>query len=295
MEPYSGKLQARDGWVPALVKAPPAPGGDRAVLAMRPAGDLADRLYRAETFQPEGRSPTDTEPFSLQWYLAVERARYGRHGAWVPRLLEFAKHAGESVLGLGEGLGTDWAQYARHAASVTVCCASTDQLVLVERNFDLRGLRGKFLHATPASLPVESSSIDVVCLSGLLAQTKDPGALVAEIYRVLKPGGKALAVTHAYYDVAYWRRKLMPWQAWWEGGRSQGPGTTEGLKGRALRRLFDRFTEPRLSKRHLRRRDVPHLWRWLPHPILQRLFGRFLIFKGFKPVSAATALHAVAG
>ena len=32
---------------------------------------------------------------------------------------------------------------------------------------------------------------------------------------------------------------------------------------------------------------VPHLWRWLPLPVLERLMGKILILKAFKPLSTA--------
>ena len=35
---------------------------------------------------------------------------------WIPKLLEFAKHSGEKLLGVGHGLGTDWVQYAQNGA-----------------------------------------------------------------------------------------------------------------------------------------------------------------------------------
>jgi hypothetical protein len=39
---------------------------------------------------------------------------------------------------------------------------------------------------------------------------------------------------------------------------------------------------------------VPHLWRWLPLPLLERLYGHFLVVKAFKPLSAATAAQLAA-
>ena len=50
-------------------------------------------------------------------------------------MLEFAKHSGEKLLGLGDGLGTDWVQYAQHGAGVIVCNDSRMHLELVRRNF----------------------------------------------------------------------------------------------------------------------------------------------------------------
>jgi SAM-dependent methyltransferase len=286
-ESYSSKLQVWEGWAPALVRGPfPAVPGERPASGLRPANDLADRLFTAEALHPGGKPREGDEPWTLQWYLNVEAERYGKYGRWIPRLLEFAKHGGERLLGLGNGLGTDWVQYARHGAAVTICCPSAEHLAFVQRNYEVRGLSGQFLHADPEALPVEAASIDVACLTGLLPEVADPGAVVEEVYRVLKPGGKLLALTPARFDVQFWRERCLPWQRWFQG---KGPAEIPkpGCSARGLRRLFARFVEPRISKRHLRRRDVPHLWRWLPHPLLERLLGRQLVLKAFKPLSAA--------
>src|SRR5262249_18221698 len=159
----------------------------------RTPGQFAERLYVSETLSAAQRPAGASEPYSLQWFLEIESQRHGRRGSWIPRLLEFAKHSGETLLGLGDGLGTDWIQYARHGAHVIVCASAADQLALVRRNFELRGLPGRFLAARPSCLPLEASSIDVVSLSGLLDEVADPQAVVGEVYRVLKPGGKVLA------------------------------------------------------------------------------------------------------
>jgi SAM-dependent methyltransferase len=295
MADSSGKLRVWDGWVPALLKgALPPLSGQRGLSDLPNPWELADRHYAAETLRVGQRPREGAEPFSLQWYLDVEAARHGRQGKWIPRLLEFTKHGGERLLGLGSGLGTDWVQYARHGAAVTACTSSADQLALVQRNFELRGLRGVFLNADPAALPVEAASIDVVCLVGLLAEAPDPRAVVEEIYRVLKPGGKVLAVVRAHFDIDYWRYRFLPWSRWLEARQGRGGAAAPGCSARALRRLFGRFGEARVYKRHLRRGEVPHLWRWLPHPLLERLLGRMLVYKAFKPLSTAMSVHLAA-
>ena len=57
---------------------------------------------------------------------------------------------------------------------------------------------------------------------------------------------------------------------------------------------FRRFEEHRVCKRQLRRAEVPHLWRVVPLPLLERLMGRVLVVKAFKPVSTAILLQAAA-
>jgi SAM-dependent methyltransferase len=283
---YPSKLQLWEGGTPALVS------GTAAGRLVSPAAAeaLAPRLFAAEAMQA-GRKPRGlAEPYSLQWFLEAESVRYGRHGRWLPRLLEFGKHSGESLLGLGDGLGADWVQYARCGAEVTACSTSVETLALVRRNFELRGLTGQFVHADPAKLPLESASVDVVCVQEVLPTAPDPNALVEEIYRVLKPGGKVLMVTPALHDAQFWSRCFFPLRDWI---RRPAP-PRGGMSRRGLRRLFGRFIEHRIHKRHLRRSESPYLMRWLPLPVLERLMGRFLVLKAFKPLSAALSLQIAA-
>ena len=283
---YPGKLQLWEGWLPSLLKGQAVQGRGNGGLA----DAFAARLFAAEALQADRKPREAAEPFSLQWFLEAESVRYGRHGKWLPRLLEFGKHSGECLLGLGDGLGADWVQYARFGAVVTACGASADALALVQRNFELRGLAGQFIHSDPARLPLESASVDVACVSNLLHTAPDPAALVEEVYRVLKPGGKVLALTPARFGVDYWAACCLPWRGWFR----RRPAPLAGCSRHGLRRLFVRFTEHRVYKRHLRRSETPHLLRWIPLPVLERLMGRFLILKAFKPLSAAMALQAAA-
>jgi ubiquinone/menaquinone biosynthesis C-methylase UbiE len=255
----------------------------------------AEQLFAQEALNPHAvKSMKDqgVEPYTLQWFLNIEHQRYRRHGSWVPRLLEFSKHHGETLLGLGQGLGTDWLQYTYHGASIIACNPSKDQLALVRRNFELRGLSARFLHARAENLPLVNASIDVVCLSTLSAEVEERSAQVQEIYRVLKPGGKVLALLPAHFNAGYWSGLVFPWRTW---PQSPLPESDEpAFKARELRRLFGQFIEHRIHKRHLRRREIPHLWRWAPLAVLERLMGRMLVLKAFKPLSTAISVQAAA-
>ncbi|MBI1913203.1 MAG: class I SAM-dependent methyltransferase [Planctomycetes bacterium] len=284
---YSSKLQIWEGWArPVLEGRYPVPVAPPPSLQFPP--EYTDHLYASETLGPpslHGPDEGGSEPYTLQWFLDIEHLRHHRYARWLPSCLEFNKHAGETLLGLGVGLGTDWVQYARYGASVVVCSPSAEHLALVRRNFDLRQFPARFLQTTPTALPLDSSSIDVVCVTNLLHKVRDPKAVVAEVYRVLKPGGKVLAVTPGRYDIDFWRRLLLPWR--WGSERRWADEPATRYTGRRLRGLFHRFVEHRVHKRHLRRADVPHLWRLLPTSMLERLIGRLLIVKAFKPLSAA--------
>src|SRR5262249_37628832 len=146
---------------------------DHLVSGPHHPAEFAERLYACEALEPTRtaqRSEDIAEPYTLQWFLAIENHRHGRQGRWIPRLLEFGKHSGERLLGLGHGLGTDWLQYARNGAEVVVCSPSAEQLELIQRNFEVRGLPGRFYQSSFIKLPLENASIDVACVSGLLQE-----------------------------------------------------------------------------------------------------------------------------
>ena len=237
MADSSGKLQIWESRAPTLLRSAPTPDadpagsptGERGLSVMTHPMEVAERLFAAETLSRRKGSQEGAEPFSLQWFLEIEALRYGRHGGWLPRFLEFTKHSGDRLLGLGAGLGTDWLQYARHGADVIACCSSTEQKTLVQRNFELRGLRGSFVLAPPTALPLESASIDVVCLGSLLQPEVDSTAVVEELYRVLKPGGKVLALARAYYDAEFWCYRWLPWRGWLLAPLADRP--SPGLQG----------------------------------------------------------------
>jgi ubiquinone/menaquinone biosynthesis C-methylase UbiE len=261
------------------------------------SAEFAQRLFAYESLNPPApavRLEEQVEPYSLQWFLNIENQRHSRQGRWIPRLLEFAKHAGETLLGLGHGLGTDWLQYARYGANVIVCSPSNSQLGLIRRNFELRGLEGRFVHARPTSLPLETASIDVVCISSLVQGIDNTKTMAEEVYRVLKPGGKVLAVTRARYDVDFWFRTIFFWHRWLGIRKQASDVDSRRYSRRGLRRLFSRFAEHRIHKRQLRRSEVPHVWRFLPLPVLARLMGRVLVLKAFKPLSVAVSNHLLA-
>jgi SAM-dependent methyltransferase len=262
--------------------------------------DFPNHLYQWEGFAPP---PEDgAEPYSLQWFLAIEYERHVRHARWIPHLFEFGRHRGETLVGLGNSLGTDWLQYARHGARVIACSPIAAELALIRRNFELRGLNGRFVHTEATWLPLAAASADVVCINGLLHEAPEPDAVVAEVYRILKPGGKVVAVAPAKYGIDFYRR-FFPWSVgmsgWlrgspWHSTEADVAGAVRSFSRRRLKKLFHQFGDHRVHQRQLRRREAPWVLRVLPRKLLERWFGRFLILKAFKPVTAVTPRRAAA-
>ena len=254
----------------------PAPLPDAHVAATR-------ELIRPPTVRRDRR---DYQPFSAAWFEELEQKRYQRHGAWLTRALEFGRHPGESLLVLGCGLGIDAVRYARTGTHVTVACTSNEYPLVVHDNFARHGLSATFAVLNGTLLPFADGAFDVVTWNGLYDATRPDPQRVDELFRVLKPGGKLIGLFPARYDAAFWQNVLLPLQRlYWR--RPPDPATAPKTTARELRRTFACFGEHRVSKRHLRRGELPHPWRILPLMLLERLIGRVLVLKAKKPITLA--------
>ncbi|AMV29023.1 hypothetical protein VT84_31805 [Gemmata sp. SH-PL17] len=226
------------------------------------------------------------EPYSAAWFDELEQKRYQRHGHWLPRALEFGRHPGESLLVLGCGLGTDAAHYARTGTNVTVATAPDEHAQLIQDNFARHGLTADFVALTGVRLPFADGAFDVVTWNALYDPTEPAPFRVDELFRVLKPGGKVIGLFPARYDTAFWQNILLPLQRiYWQC--PPAPSTAPKTTAHELRRVFARFAEHRVMKRHLRRGELPHIWRIMPLIFLERLIGRVLVLKAKKPILAA--------
>lgn len=257
--------------------------------------DLANR----ELLRPlnHRRSHGGLEPFSSAWFDELETKRYVRHGAWLPAALEFGRHPGESLLVLGPGLGSDTVRHLQLGSEVTVVTTPTEHPDLIRENLSRHGLAARLVPLDGTELPFVDGQFDVVVWNAL-HESFDVPALADELLRVLKSGGKVIGLFPTRYDTGYWQDRLLPLERlYWR--RPPDPTTAPKFSAKELRHAFAKFGDHRLFKRHLRRSELPYLWRLLPRPLLERLIGRVLVLKAFKPLplirsAASTRTGAVA-
>jgi len=239
-----------------------------------------------------------SQPHTLDWFLEVERHRYGVYAPWMPEVMEFAKHADRDVLEIGGGMGTDLAQFAANGARVTDLDLAAGHLRLAEENFRLRGLKGRFVHRDAESLPFDDRSFDVVYSNGVLHHTPNTAAVVGEIRRVLRPGGRAIVMLYAEHSLYYWRKLV------WRSGVRDGLLDRVSM-GEIMSRLVERsanearplvkvYTRPRAARlfkdfdrveilqRQLEPHDLPDGLKWTLS-FTERRLGWNLIIKATRP------------
>jgi SAM-dependent methyltransferase len=156
---------------------------------------LKERVRAFWQENPCGTKFADAPPGSRRFYELVEEHRYTKE--WhIPAAAGFAHAKDLAVLEIGCGLGTDGAQFAKAGARYTGIDLTDAAVDLAKRRFELFDLPGTFRVADAERLDFPDNSFDLVYSHGVLHHTPDTAAAVREIYRVLRPGGKAVVMLY---------------------------------------------------------------------------------------------------
>jgi SAM-dependent methyltransferase len=108
------------------------------------------------------------------------------------RLVPFDGMKDKDVLEVGCGAGVDLVRFARGGARVTGVDVAESAIALAKANFAQQGLTADLRVADGEALPFADASFDCVFAHGVVQYTADDRRLVAEVRRVLRPGGLAI-------------------------------------------------------------------------------------------------------
>lgn len=156
---------------------------------------LKERVRAFWQAHPCGTKFTEAEVGTRAFFEAVEEHRY-RVEWHIPEAAGFDRARGLRVLEIGCGLGTDGARFARAGAIYTGIDLTEAAVSLARRRFELEGLPGAFRVADAENLDFEDESFDLVYSHGVLHHTPDTERAVAEVHRVLVPGGRAAVMLY---------------------------------------------------------------------------------------------------
>jgi len=145
---------------------------------------------------------SDRERLSREYFLDIERQRYELQ----PHILDIISKIdwrGKRVLEIGSGVGTDARKIIRMGGDYTginVDRVSTEATSQALRVFSLAGVA---LQCDATSLDFPDNTFDVVYSFGVLHHIPEVEKAVAEIRRVLKPGGELLVMLYNRASINY--------------------------------------------------------------------------------------------
>lgn len=127
-------------------------------------------------------------------------------------IFDYKTFAGKKVLEIGCGMGCMAMNWAQRGALVTAVDLNPTSVRQTRERFKLFELDGDIRESDGESLPFDDNSFDYVYSWGVLHHTPGTRGALAELHRVLKPGGRfGLMLYHRHSF-------LSGYSIWWQEG-----------------------------------------------------------------------------
>jgi len=227
------------------------------------------------------------------FFSRLERERYEAE----PHIASFAgfgSAAGQRILEIGVGAGTDFVQWVRGGARAVGVDLTNAGVGLTRERLNLEGRRAPLTVSDAEMLPFRSASFDGVYSYGVLHHSPDTEAAIAEVHRVVRPGGWVRIMIYHHPSISAWllaaRYRRSPRKAL---AYLESPGT-KAYSVAETRRLFVAFHDVtcrvvlgsgdlmlmRPSSKHA---HLAWLWRVYPRWLVRRIgrpFGSMVLITG---------------
>jgi len=258
-----------------------------------------------ETRAPQ-RWYSKDKPETRGWFDEISKKRYSLYYEYIPKVAEFDKHKDRKVLEIGIGVGTDSLQYAKNGSKVYGIDLTENAVRLTRKHFKLNGLKGTFNVGDAENLDFDDNFFDLIFSFGVLHHTPNPDVALKEIFRVLKPGGKIIAMFYSRGWKHYIKR--MFWHGIVKGDLFRmsvqecvnkntevygNSPLTYMISRKGIKNIFRHFEQISIKRYRLGEYfEYPPYNTWMfPYPIrllskklkLERLLGENYIVKAVKP------------
>lgn len=154
----------------------------------------------------------DLSQMNLAYFREIERKfrKNTRGGAQednkplFSKLVDYQWLKGKRVLDVAIGSGFSMVVFLEGGAKVTGIDISNFAVQFAKKNLECRNLSGEVLKMDAQNMQFPDESFDFVNAWGCLMHMPDTEKAIREIYRVLKPGGRALAYMYNKSSWPYW-------------------------------------------------------------------------------------------
>lgn len=187
---------------------------------------------------------------SKEFFEEADTIRYQYH-SYLPALFDrIARlYPNGKLLEVGCSMANDLAQMAKRGFQVTGIDLTEAGIDLARKHFALLGLRADLRVADAERLPFDNDCFDVVYSFGVLHHTPDTKKSVAEVYRVLKPGGMAVVMLYHTASLNYFAHRILGIPA--DGTRSDPVPVARTYTRLGAKRLFRQFPDVKLEVEYL--------------------------------------------
>lgn len=156
------------------------------------------------------------EPGSAEHLADVERrflaeAWFAQHPGAQPfsGLIPFEELAGRDVLEVGCGTGVHARLLAAAGARLSAIDLTPTAVELTQRRLELAGLEADVREADAESLPFPDRSFDFVWSWGVVHHSASTDRVLAEIGRVLRPGGRLALMVYHRSSITFWLQYVL--------------------------------------------------------------------------------------
>ena len=190
---------------------------------------------------------------------------FGQDPRWRRAMVSHVPPDGGTVLDVATGTGLVAAQLLARGHRVTGLDQSPDMLAVARRRF---GDRVELVEASATAIPFPNASFDHLTFTYLLRYVDDPGATLAELARVVRPGG-TIASLEFCVPRGVWRPlwdmyvgaglpaagRLIS-RGWYDVGRFLGPSIRGFYEQWPLERQLELWREAGMVDLHAKRMSL---------------------------------------
>ena len=140
-----------------------------------------------------------------RYFTEISEKRYNGREWHVPTVAKFDAYKDKSMVEIGCSIATDGLEFAKRGANYTGVDLTPQGIELARERFALFGVPGNFVVANAEEkLPFPDNTFDHAYSFGVIHHSPTPSRIVAEIYRVLKPGGTITIMLYNRTSINYY-------------------------------------------------------------------------------------------